>query len=199
MSERIDRRIEGNRSLIWLLVAIFAVVAAAGVFVWLRLNAPHPQQDQAVQAPSLLAQQARPEEPLSITFYYPVDGALATGTASVKRQPDPQTQARGALDAVFADQRVLQTAVFRDLKLRELFLDASGTAYVDLSFARQNGATASAWEELLAIYTMVNTLTQNFEEIKQVRFLIEGKEAQTLAGHMDLSRKFVKRMDLVKQ
>lgn len=198
MSERIDRRINGSRSLIWLLVAIFAVVAAAVVFVWLRLNAPNPQQNQAA-APSLLAQPARPEEPLAITLCYPADGVLAAGTASVKRQPDPQAQAREALGAVFADQRVLQAAVFRDLKIRDLFLDASGTAYVDLSSAQQNGVKASAWEELLAIYSMVNTLTQNFEEIKQVRFLLEGKEAQTLAGHMDLSRKFDKRMDLVKQ
>ena len=199
MSERIDRRINGRRSLIWLLVAIFAVVAAVGVFVWLRLNAPNPQQNQAAQASSSLAQPMRADEPLAITLYYPVDGALATGTASIKRRPDPQAQAREALSVVFADQRVLQAAVFRDMKIKELFLDASGTAYVDLSPVQQNSIKASAWEELLAIYSMVNTLAQNFEEIKQVRFLLEGKEAQTLAGHMDLSRKFEKRMDLMKQ
>lgn len=198
MSERIDRRIDGNWSLIWLLVAIFAVVGA-GVFVWLRLNAPNPQRNQAAQARSSLTQPVRADEPLAITLYYPADGALATGTASIKRWPDPQVQAREALSAVFADQRVLQAAVFRDLKIRELFLDASGTAYVDLSPVQQNGIKASAWEELLAIYSMVNTLAQNFEEIKQVRFLLDGKEAQTLAGHMDLSRKFEKRMDLMKQ
>jgi len=199
MSERIDRRIKDNRSLFWLLVVIFAVVAAAGAFAWLRLSAPNPQQNQTAQAPSSHTQPVRADEPLIITLYYPADGALATGTAAVKRQPDPQAQAREALIAALADQRVLQAAVFRELKIRELFLDASGTAYVDLSSARQNGATASAWEELLAIYSMVNTLMQNFEEIKQVRFLLEGKEAQTLAGHIDLSRKFDKRMDLVKQ
>jgi hypothetical protein len=58
---------------------------------------------------------------------------------------------------------------------------------------------ASAWEEQLAIYALVNTLLQNFEEIKQVVLLLDGGEAQTLAGHMDLSRTFAKRMDLVKQ
>jgi hypothetical protein len=58
---------------------------------------------------------------------------------------------------------------------------------------------ASAWEEQLAIYALVNTLLQNFEEIKQVVLLLDGGEAQTLAGHMDLSRTFTKRMDLVKQ
>jgi Sporulation and spore germination len=199
MSERIDRRINGSRSLIWLLVAISAVIAVAGGAVWLRLNAPDPQQNQAAQAPSSRAQPVRADEPLAITLYYPADGAIATGTASVKRRPDSQAQAREALGAVFADHRVLQAAVFRDLKIRELFLDASGTAYVDLSPVQQNGIKASAWEELLAIYSMVNTLAQNFEEIKQVHFLLEGKEAQTLAGHMDLSRKFEKRMDLMKQ
>ena len=199
MSERIDRRIKDNRSLFWLLVVIFAVVAAAGAFAWLRLSASSPQQNQTAQAPSSHTQPVRADEPLTITLYYPADGALATGTAAVKRQPDPQAQAREALIAALADQRVLQAAVFRGLKIRELFLDASGTAYVDISAAQQNGATASAWEELLAIYSMVNTLMQNFEEIKQVRFLLEGREAQTLAGHIDLSRKFDKRMDLVKQ
>lgn len=198
MSERIDRRIEGSWSLTWLLVAIFAVIAVAGVFVWQRLSASNPQQNQTAQSTPLPAHPARPE-PLAITLYYPEDGVLAAGTIPVKRQPDPQAQAREALGAVFADQRVLQAAVFRDLTVRELFLDASGTAYVDLSSARQNGVAASAWEELLAIYSLVNTLTKNFEEIKQVRFLLEGKEAQTLAGHIDLSRKFYKRMDLVKQ
>jgi germination protein M len=199
MSERIDRRIKGGRSLIWLLVALFVIAAAVGGAVWLRLDALNPQQNQAAQAQSLLAQPARPDERLAITLYYPADDVLATGTALVKRQPDPQAQAREALSAVFADQRVLQAAVFRELKIRELFLDASGTAYVDLSSVQQSGVTASAWEELLAIYSLVDTLMQNFEEIKQVRFLLEGKESQTLAGHMDLSRKFDRRMDLVKQ
>jgi hypothetical protein len=199
MSERIDRRIKGSRSLIWLLVAIFAVAAAAGGVVWQRLNAPKPQQNQAAQTPSSLAQPVRAGEPLAITLYYPADGALATGTAAVKRQSDPQAQAREVLGVALADQRVLQAAVFRELKLRGLFLDASGIAYVDLSPVQQNGVKASAWEEILAIYSMVNTLTQNFGEIKEVRFLLEGKEAQTLAGHIDLSRKFDKRMDLVKQ
>ncbi len=199
MPERIDRRINSGGSLIWLLGAIFAAAAVAGVFVWLRLSAPDPQQNQAALAPSLLAHPPRPDESLAITLYYPENGLLATGTIPIKRQPDPQAQAREALGAVFADKRVLQAAVFADLKIRGVFLDASGTAYVDLSSARQNGAAASAWDELLTIYSLVNTLTKNFDEIKQVRFLFEGKETQTLAGHIDLARKFDKRMDLVKQ
>jgi len=89
--------------------------------------------------------------------------------------------------------------VLRDIRLRELYLDAFGTAYIDLSPGPQKDVRASAWEEQLAIYAMVNTLLQNFDGIKTVVLLIDGREAQTLAGHMDLSRTFTKRMDLVKQ
>jgi hypothetical protein len=189
----------GNRLLLWTLVVIFALAAVAGIYVWLHVSAPSSSQGQTAQGQLSVVQPVHRDEPLMITLYYPVDGMLAAGSAAVKRQLDLQAQAREALVAVLTDQRVLQAAVFRDLKLREFFLDVSGTAYVDLTPIQRNGVKTSAWEELTAIYAVVNTLTQNFEEIKQVRFLLEGKEAQTLAGHIDLSRKFEKRMDLVKQ
>jgi germination protein M len=194
MSEKIDRRIEGSRVLLWSLVALFAVAAGAGLFAWQRLSAPTLPQNQPAQTPI-----ARPDEPLTITLYYPADGMLAAGPCAVKRQADTQAQAREVLSALFTDPRAAQSAVFTEIRLREFFLDASGSGYVDLSITQPNGVKASAWEELLAIYAMVDSLTQNFEDIKQVRFLLEGRETQTLAGHIDLSRRFEKRMDLVKQ
>lgn len=200
MSERIDRRIGSSRTLLWTLAVIFASAAGAGLYVWLRMTAPSalpvPAQDRAA-----LPQPAQREEPLPmITLYAPVDGMLAAGSAAVLRQSDTQSQAREALIAVLADPRSVQSPVLRDLRLRALYYDAdTATAYVDLTSAQQSGIRASAWEEFLGIYAVVNTLTQDFEEIKQVRILVDGRETQTLAGHLDLARKFTKRMDLVKQ
>jgi hypothetical protein len=62
----------------------------------------------------------------------------------------------------------------------------------------QKELKASVEGELLAVYALVNSLTQSIPEVRQVRFLLDGREAQTLAGHIDLSRSFVKRTDLVK-
>jgi germination protein M len=199
MSERIDRRIGGSQALLWTLVAILAVAAGAGLFIWLRPGAGGLSRNQPAQAAPQPAKPARPDEPLTVTLYYPVDGMLSGAPAPVRRQPDTQSQAREALTALFSDPRTQQSALFREVGFREFFLDASGTGYVDLTIVPPNGVKASAWEELLALHAVVNTLTQNFEEIRQVRFLIGGKEALTLAGHIDLSRKFEKRMDLVKQ
>jgi hypothetical protein len=184
--------------LVSMIIIIAAIIASGGVLFWLWTNstktAPMPvEQDRQ------LTQRLLRDEPLSITLYYPHEGMLAAVPAQVKRQPDVQSLARAALAALFADQRAQLEPVLRDIRLRELYLDGSGMAYIDLTPGRQKDVRASAWEEQLAIYALVNTLLQNFQEIKQVVLLLDGGEAQTLAGHMDLSRMFSKRMDLVKQ
>ncbi|MBR6014104.1 MAG: GerMN domain-containing protein [Selenomonadaceae bacterium] len=49
----------------------------------------------------------------------------------------------------------------------------------------KNFVGGSTGEEFL-VNSIVNTLTE-FNEVNQVRFLIDGKEIETIAGHMDLS------------
>jgi hypothetical protein len=74
--------------------------------------------------------------------------------------------------------------------LRELFVTAQGLAVVDLTkeaSVRHPGGLAM---ELASIYSVVNSLTQNVGKIGQVQILIEGAEAETLAGHIDLSHPF---------
>jgi len=186
----------GNTLLpVFVAVALAAVLIVGGV-LWWRMRAVAPATGPAerpVEAALLL------NEPVVITLAVPVDGLLAAVPAPVTRQPDAQSLAREALAALFADPVGSQAPVLKDLRLRGVYLDAAGTAYVDLAPPEQRELQASVREELIAIYAMVNTLSQNFEEIKQVRFLVDGKEVQTLAGHVELSRKFTKRTDLVKQ
>lgn len=51
--------------------------------------------------------------------------------------------------------------------------------------------------ELMAIYSVVNTLTQ-LENVKYVRFTIDGKERETLWGHCDLSETYTAKEDIWK-
>ncbi len=183
-----------------LVLGIFLVaMVGGGAYLWTRTHDPDGARKSNGGGTQSLVQPAFQNEPITITVYYPANGMLLAGTASVKRQPDTQAQARETLAAALSDQRVAQTAVFRDIKLKAFYLDGQGTAYIDLIPFQHRDISASAWEELLAISAMVNTVMQNFDEIKQVRFLMDGREAQTLAGHIDLSRPYTKRMDLVKQ
>jgi hypothetical protein len=200
MSEKTDRGIRSGL-LLRVVIVICTVAVGAGIYLWWLMDASAPATlpKQGAPGQSSPVQPLRNEEPLNATIYYPADGLLATGFIAVKRQPDVQTQAREVISALSTDQRSSHSPLLRGLKVREFYLDASGTAYLDLASDQQKAVPASMGEELMAIYALVNTLMQNFEEIKQVCLLIDGKEAQTLAGHIDLSRKFTKRMDLVRQ
>ncbi len=200
MSERNDRRIPGRGPLVITLMAIVLIVAGGGGYLWFRMTGAPQAVSTLQQEGQTTAPAARPDEPFMATLFVPGDGALGTEVVAVSRHPEVQLQAREAVAALLAADKGMRSPVLKELRLRALYLDASWTATVDLSAAspNQKEIRASAEDELLAVYALVNTLTQNFPEVRQVRFLMDGREAQTLAGHIDLSRAYVKRTDLVK-
>ena len=48
---------------------------------------------------------------------------------------------------------------------------------------RRNGGTL---DEILSVYTIVDALTENLPAVTAVQILVDGKEVDTLAGHVDL-------------
>ena len=75
----------------------------------------------------------------------------------------------------------------RGVELREVFVTSQGVAYVDFSRELvQNHPGGSSAEEL-TVYSLSNTLIANFPAIKMVTILVEGREIQSIAGHLDLT------------
>jgi spore germination protein GerM len=73
-------------------------------------------------------------------------------------------------------------------KVLEVFVTASGVAYVDLSKEARDGMTGGSDEEQATVYSIVDSITASFPSISRVQILIENEPALTLAGHIDLSR-----------
>jgi hypothetical protein len=59
------------------------------------------------------------------------------------------------------------------------------TVLVDLSKEFVEGLPAGSHAEMMAVYSMVDSLSFNFPRIKNVKFLQEGKDMDSL-GHLDL-------------
>ena len=81
--------------------------------------------------------------------------------------------------------------------LRALFLTDRGDAFVDLSREVVSAHTGGTLNELLTIYTIVNALTVNLPAVRAVQILVDGKEVQTLAGHVDLRQPLATNQGLV--
>lgn len=80
------------------------------------------------------------------------------------------------------------SAIPAGTKLRTIFFTKSGEAYVDLSADVQTNHPGGTTNETLTVYALVSALTSNLPAATSVQILVDGKEVDTLAGHLDLRR-----------
>jgi len=83
-------------------------------------------------------------------------------------------------------------------QLRAFYVTERGDAFVDLSLETSAPHMGGSSAELLAVYAIVHAVTANLTTIQRVQILIDGREADTLAGHVDLRRPLVSDMSLVR-
>ena len=72
-----------------------------------------------------------------------------------------------------------------ETKLRALHITRTGVCYADLTTDVREMYPGGSQSELLTVYSIVNSLILNVPAIEKVKILIDGKEAATLAGHVD--------------
>lgn len=78
-----------------------------------------------------------------------------------------------------------------DARLRQIYLQEDGTALVDLAQGLLVPDISSVGVELAAIYSITRSLTSNIAEIRRIKFLVEGRERPTLAGHVSIQEPFM--------
>ncbi len=78
-----------------------------------------------------------------------------------------------------------------------LYMDRYGTAWVDLSHELVSDHIGGTAGELATIFSLVNSITINLPEIKQVHILVDGEERDTLKNHLDLRRDFIQDLSIV--
>lgn len=136
---------------------------------------------------------------MDISVYYPDVNAtgLVAVTKTVKAQEAEKYKA--AVEALLAgtDDKNL-TAVFpKKTKLRKVSV-SGGVAKVDFDKNLTSGFVGGSTGEEMLVGSLVNTLTE-FPEIKKVQILVEGKEIDSLSGHLDLSKPVERMSELIKK
>lgn len=70
--------------------------------------------------------------------------------------------------------------------LRDAYLDQNGMLYADFSQEIAANQPGGSTAEYLTVYSVLNTVFKNFPWVKGVRMLVDGKETDTLSGHISL-------------
>jgi spore germination protein GerM len=127
-----------------------------------------------------------------VLYFVDENGDLAAEARSLRPQETPALQARALIEALVAGPRTgLEPLVPPDTAVRALHVRPDGTAYVDLNGAFAAGVSGGSEDALLAVRSIVETLTTNVPAIERVKILIEGDEPRALGGHLDLSHPLV--------
>ena len=129
-------------------------------------------------------------------FYLGNDGVSLTAVErEVPFGENTVEQAKAIVGAQIAPPAApLVSAIPAGTTLRALFITRGGEAYVDLSGELVTSHPGGSTSELLTIRTLVDVLTTNLPAITAVQLLVDGKELDTLAGHVDLRRPFTKKV-----
>ena len=84
-------------------------------------------------------------------------------------------------------------------KLLGLELGEDGVAKVNFNKALSKDHPGGSSAEMMTLYSVVNSLTLNFPQIKRVQILIEGKAVETMAGHLSLKKPISPNPDLIRK
>ncbi len=70
-----------------------------------------------------------------------------------------------------------------------IYINDSGVAYIDLSYAAERAFPAwGSGDEMLAVFSLVNSVLACAPEIESVVLLRNGRQQPTFAGHLDTTR-----------
>jgi hypothetical protein len=182
-------------------IVILVVMVAVGVITL-------PSLRRAIQRMSLSSrteEQAR-REVMQIPISTPTDVNVkaqmywlsATSPATLEAtsielplSANPTERSKQLLDALILRAPVPgRRTLPPDSTLLAFYIQPDGTAVADFSDALPAGTPSGILSEQMVVDSIAETLGANVNTIRYLKILIHGQEAETLAGHIDLSGVF---------
>ncbi|MBI2877613.1 MAG: GerMN domain-containing protein [Candidatus Tectomicrobia bacterium] len=183
IGSRWDRLAAHKGPLILAGIGLLVGVAALVFFlVWREKGSP----ERAEVSPTLPLNQPLQRKQVRLFFSSVGGEALVSEEREIQMPVEPEAQARAILGELIkgSGSGTLGPTIPPGVTLREVFLDpAQGCVYVDFSQELARNHPGGSQTEALTVFSIVNSLILNLP-FKKVQILIEGKEVETLAGHI---------------
>src|SRR5215470_19269624 len=128
------------------------------------------------------------DPPMTVKIFFQQNNGDALLTAedeTIFKSAELPNRARQILQKLQEGPRsdTMSASLPKDTKVDDLFISEQGTAFIDFSNAMATNHPGGVLNELATIYSVVDSITYNLPEIKQVKILVGGVEKETLAGH----------------
>lgn len=168
-------------------IGVGVLLIAAGL--WLVTLVPGwLSRGPGAKAPGATPEASSERRIQATLFYVAEDGvALMPVSREVPYGATPAEQARQIIMAqVKAPPDGYVSAIPDGTAVRAVFLSSNGELFVDLSPEVSHNHLGGSLDEALAVFAIVNAVTTNLPDVTAVQILVDGKEVDSLAGHIDL-------------
>ncbi len=187
-----------QRVLLWVLLLVSAVMAV--FLIRMRERAADKLQAAANAAP-LTPPSAMPTSDITLMLANDTDGSLVSAGRHLALPTEPHARARYLLNQLLSEyakpgsaHSIAANAGVDDVFLMPLPAGTAGggtLAVVNLSSGLLQAHPSGIETETMTLLSVIGTLHANMPEIAQVRFLVDGAQRDTLAGHADLTRTYL--------
>lgn len=176
-----------SRKLQYIVAALVLAILAMGFYlVHLKRRAEFlaaPPLTQPLSAPV-----NGPAGEMTLYLASDEDGTLRPTAVSAAEPSDPGERGRLALHTLIARYQQKDSAhpLGAAADVHDVYLLDPASAVVNLNAALADSHRSGVEVEQLTIFSMVLTLKSELPQLTRVRFLVEGKTRDTLAGHVDI-------------
>jgi sporulation and spore germination protein len=175
------------RQLILGAVVMIILALGMGFYAW-RMRGGASQPESASSQP-VAPPVSGPTEQVTLYIAYDDTGALRAQTARIPLPAGRQERAEELLRAllnIYLDKSSPHL-LGAGSEVRNIYLVDPGLAVIDLNSAFADGHRSGVLVEELTVASLVETLAANIPGITRAKILVDGKERDTLAGHLDLT------------
>jgi spore germination protein GerM len=172
------------------LILFVLLVAAAGIVLVVVGPQWYGADQSSGRAAATATEQVATRRIRATLFFVSEDGArLVPIEREVPYGDGLLEQARRIVEAEIGPAPApLLSALPAGTKLRAVYVSEQGEAFVDFSRELVAAHPGGSLNELLTVYSVVDALTANLPAVHAVQLLVDGREVDTLAGHVDLRR-----------
>lgn len=124
-----------------------------------------------------------------LKVYYPYNGRLNMEERRVSRTESRMSVADSTvLEFLKGPAGVTDSYVPEEAELLGIYPGEDGILYIDLSEGVRNNFQGDALEEFLLLRGLYESVLSNVYGVVGVKLLIEGQEADSIGGHISISR-----------
>jgi sporulation and spore germination protein len=166
---------------------VLLAILLSGLVI-LRLNHREEAMTLRAEAAPAAPQVAGKQERIQVLVAYDDDQALRWRSADVFLPADRGLRARETLRSVLAQylQNPSPHPLARGADIRDVYFIGSDTLVIDANSQFADGHPSGILLEEMTLASLIETLSANVPGVTRVKFLVEGRERETLAGHADL-------------